>query len=130
MEGEIPSHHANRSRSPKSARICLTGNHSWPPGALPQLTLYNGSLLNGVVTVAPPPSSILDSFFAFPTAFGGGVRVGFSAGFGSSSGHGAVLAGEGPGAGSVVAPFDAVTFAALTTFAPFGLFNGGVFVAG
>jgi hypothetical protein len=92
------------------------------------LIFPNGSLLNGVVTVSPPPSYILDSFFAIPLSFGGGVRVGFSAGFGSSNGDGAVLAGAGPGGGSEVAPFDAVTFQALGAFfAPFGAGNTGVF---
>jgi hypothetical protein len=102
------------------------------PGALPQLTMYDGSQLNGVVAVAPPPSSVLDSFFAFPTSFTGGVRVGFSSGYGPSNGDGAVLAVPGPGGAAAVDPFDAVTFAALSAFSvtPLGSFNGGLFVAG
>jgi hypothetical protein len=102
------------------------------PGALPQMTLYNGSLLNGVLTVAPPPNAILDSFFPFPTSLTGGVRVGFSSGYGPSNGDGAVLAVPGPGFSSQVEPFDAVTSVALNavSVAPLTGFNGGLFVAG
>jgi hypothetical protein len=93
--------------------------------------MYDGSQLNGVFNV-PPPSSVLDSFFAFPTNFAGGVRVGFSSGYGPSNGDGSILAVPGPGGAAVVEPFDAVTLQALSAFsvAPLGGFAGGLFVAG
>jgi hypothetical protein len=84
------------------------------------------------------PGAVLDSFYALPlpstggignvTAQNvfGGVRVGFSAPYGSSRDP-AILTAAGP----EVASFDAVTVQHLGAFfAPFGGFAGGLFIAG
>jgi hypothetical protein len=105
------------------------------PGGGPQVVVINGASLgqlqsNGQIA----PAALLDSFFALPSGFTGGVRVGYSAAFGTSSGSTtgpAVLTGAGPGAGPEVAIFGGGTFASLSNF--FALppgFAGGLFVAG
>ena len=94
--------------------------------------MVNGSQLGQVQQNGQIASSaVLDSFNAFSSTFGsGGVRVGFSAAYGSS-GTPAILTGAGPGGSPQVAPFDGATFAALSNFFAFAqTFTGGVFVAG
>jgi hypothetical protein len=73
---------------------------------------------------------VLDTITAIPGAFTGGVRIGFSAAYGSG-GKPTILTVAGPGGGPQVAPFDGATFAALSNFfaLPRG-FTGGLFIAG
>jgi hypothetical protein len=73
--------------------------------------------------------SMLQSFFAMPAAFLGGVRVGsFSA---SEAGRAAILAGAGPGGGPQVNAFAGDTLAMLDSFFAFdSSFTGGVFMGG
>jgi len=88
-------------------------------GGGPQVSIFSGA--NGVLR---------NSFFALPSNFAGGVRVGFSAAAGAAQ-RPAILATAGPGGGPQVSLFDGATVALLDSFfAPFGNFSGGLFVAG
>ena len=60
-------------------------------------------------------------------AFSGGVRV--AAGDVDGDGYADIIVGSGPGGGSTVRIFSGATHAELRTFAPYGGFVGGVFVA-
>ncbi len=74
-------------------------------------------------------ASLLQSFFALPPTFTGGVRVG--AFISASTGRADILAGAGPGGGPQVTAFDGVSLAALDSFFAFDPgFTGGVFVGG
>ena len=78
-------------------------------GGGPQVEVVSAQLpilaVNGQVTT----NTLLGSFFALPTSFTGGVRVGFSAAF-SSNGQPAILTAAGPGGGPEVGVFDGSTF--------------------
>jgi hypothetical protein len=100
------------------------------PGGSPQVLVINGALVgqtqsNGQIA----NNAVLSNFLALPSGFSGGVRVGFSASFGSG-GTPAILTGAGPGGGAEVAPFNALTFQSLTNFFAFPGFTNGLFVAG
>jgi len=82
--------------------------------------------MNGQVTT----TTLLDSFYALPSSFTGGVRVGFSEAFGSS-GQPAILTAAGPGGSPEVNFFNALTGQSLSAF--FALppgFTGGLFITG
>jgi hypothetical protein len=108
-----------------SGQFVLVGGAG--PGAAPQVGFFAGSQLQGFAGVAPPSSAMLASFYPFPITFTGGVEVGFSAGYGSD---GAILVTPGSGGGPEVAPFDAVSFQALSAFFAASANSGGMFVAG
>lgn len=71
---------------------------------------------------------LLHSFFAFPSTFAGGVRVGFFD-F-NNDGTVEVIVGAGPGGGPHVRVFDLSTQSVIGSFLPYPTFLGGVFVAG
>jgi hypothetical protein len=100
-------------------------------GGGPQVEIINGSLLtmlqtNGQIANA----AVLSSFFARVANQQTGIPVGFTESYGSS-GHPAILTGEGFGGGQQVIPFDSITGQALAPLigSPFG-FLGGLFVSG
>ncbi len=72
--------------------------------------------------------TLLRDFFAFPTTFGGGVRV--SAGDLNGDGLADIIAGAGPGGLSEVKAFSGASLQVFQDFFAFGTeFTGGVFVA-
>jgi hypothetical protein len=101
------------------------------PGGGPQVLAINGSQLsqlqsNGQIA----NSAILDSFFALPSGFTGGVRVGFDSNFGTPS-RAAILIMAGPGGSPEGNIFDALTQKSVAAF--FFLpasFTGGAFISG
>jgi predicted outer membrane repeat protein len=101
------------------------------PGGGPEVIAVNGSQLtnlqsNGQIT----NSALLDNFFAMPSGFMGGVRVGFDATFGSTP-RAAILTAAGPSGSPEVNVFDALSQKSLVAF--FFLpasFAGGAFVSG
>jgi hypothetical protein len=86
-------------------------------GGGPQVTVFDGA------------SDIeLASFYALPSTFTGGVRVGYSS---NANGREALLATAGPGGGPQATVFDGQTHAELDSFfAGDPTFSGGLFVAG
>jgi hypothetical protein len=85
----------------------------------PQVRVFSG--VNG---------TRLASFFAFPTSFTGGVRVGSTDV--NADGHDDIIAAAGPGSiGPQVKVFSGETFAELDTFVAFdSTFTGGISVSG
>jgi hypothetical protein len=82
----------------------------------PQVVVVDGAQASQTASYGQiAASAVLDDFFALPSGFTGGVRVGFSAAYGSS-GTPAILTGAGPGGGPEVAVFDGSTFQALSNF--------------
>ena len=71
---------------------------------------------------------LLHSFFAFPSSFAGGVRVGYFD-F-NRDGDVGIIAGTGPGVSPQVKVFDPSTESVIGSFLPYPNFQGGVFVAG
>jgi hypothetical protein len=101
------------------------------PGGGPQVLVVNGVGIDQLASNGQiAGSAVLDSFYALSGGFGGGVRVGFGAAYGSS-GTPAILTGAGPSGGPQVAVFDGSTFQNLSNFfaLPQG-FSGGLFIAG
>jgi len=87
-------------------------------GGGPQVAVYSG-----------PTQALLASFFALPSRFTGGVRVGAVTGAPGSRAN--VVVGAGPGASPQVTVFDTSTLNALSSFfANSPQFTNGVFVAG
>jgi hypothetical protein len=87
-------------------------------GGGPHVSVFDGR--NGTV---------LHSFFAYPTGFTGGVRVG--AADLTGDGHADVIAGAGPGGGPHVRVFDARTLQPVTDVLAYDPgFQGGIFVGG
>jgi hypothetical protein len=100
-------------------------------GGGPQVEVINGSQLNLLQMDGEiAPAAVLSSFFARVTNQQTGIPVGFAASYGSS-GHPAILTGEGFGGGQQVIPFDSISGQALAPLlgSPFG-FLGGLFVSG
>jgi hypothetical protein len=100
------------------------------PGGGPQVIAVNGSQLtqlqsNGQIA----NSAVLDSFFAMPTGFAGGVRVGFDAAFGMTP-RPAILTAAGPGGSPELNVFDPVTQKSIDAyfFLPQS-FTGGAFAS-
>lgn len=92
------------------------------PAAAPRVNVYTGA-----------DGSLLQSFFAYNSAFGGGVRVAVADVDGD--GRMEIITGAGPGGGPHVRVFDGRTGQALNdafdSFYAFGPnFSGGVFVGG
>jgi len=88
-------------------------------GGGPQVSIFDANGFGG-----------LGSFFALPSTFTGGVRVGISRNF-NANGRINIIAGAGPGGGPQVAAFDASTLTALGAFFAYpASFTGGVFVRG
>jgi hypothetical protein len=74
-------------------------------------------------------AALLESFFAFPTSFSGGVRVG--AADVNGDGKADIIAGAGPGALPEVSVFSGANLALLQSFFAFPTsFGGGVYVSG
>jgi hypothetical protein len=90
-------------------------------GTLLQMLMSNGQIAN---------SALLASFFAFPSSFTGGVRLGFNGDFGANR-KPAILTAAGRGASPEVAAFDPLSQQVLSAFfaLPVG-FTGGSFIAG
>jgi hypothetical protein len=100
-------------------------------GLGPLVEILNGSQLTSVQGNGQIRSGgVLSSFFALPSSFAGGVRVGFNGAFGSS-GKAAILTAAGPGAGPEATAFDGMSSQALSAFyaLPAG-FSGGLFISG
>jgi CSLREA domain-containing protein len=96
-----------------------------------QVIAINGSQLTQLQSSGQiANSALLDSFFALPTSFLGGARVGFNGAF-VSSGRSAILTAAGPGGTPQVNVFDALSQKSLAAFffLPLG-FTGGAFVSG
>lgn len=105
---------AGRIDSSPNARIIVGAD----AGGGPNVKVFNGL-----------DATLLSSFFAYDSAFTGGVRVG--AGDVTGSGQAAILTGAGPGAGPHVKAFDAQSLVVLDSFFAYDpVFNGGLFVAG
>src|SRR5207249_2101334 len=86
-------------------------------GGGPNVTVFSGV-----------DDSLLQSFFALPETFLGGVRVGS---FITNTGRAAILTGAGPGGTPQVTAFDGVSLKELDSFFAFDPgFTGGVFVGG
>ncbi len=86
-------------------------------GGGPQIAVYDGQT-----------RQMLASFYALPSLFTGGVRVGATT---DGGGHARLLAAAGPGAGPQLAMFDGLTLAQLEDFyAVEPAFRGGLFTAG
>jgi serralysin len=84
------------------------------PGTMPQVTVFDGRGL-----------TLLESFFAFPTAFHGGVRVG--AVDVNGDGRADIRVASGPGTTPQVSTFDGSTLALLGSFFAYDpTFKGGV----
>jgi hypothetical protein len=97
----------------------------------PQVEVINGSQLTALQADGEiAPAAVLSSFYARVVNQRTGIPVGFAASYGSS-GHPAILTGEGFGGGQEVIPFDSITGRALAPLigSPFG-FLGGLFVSG
>jgi hypothetical protein len=86
-------------------------------GGGPLVTVFNGA-----------DTTELGRFFALPTNFTGGVRVGYT---GQFQGRPAILAVAGPGGGPQTTAFDGGTLQVLDSFFAFApAFRGGAFVGG
>jgi hypothetical protein len=101
------------------------------PGGGPEVIAVNGSQLTNLQSNGQiANSALLDNFFALPSGFMGGVRVGFDATFGSTP-RAAILTAAGPSGSPEVNVFDALSQKSLVAF--FFLpasFAGGAFVSG
>ncbi len=92
--------------------ICGAGQ-----GGGPEVTVFDGN--NG---------ASLAAFFAFPSSFTGGVRVGYSSNFESRPG---ILTVAGPGGGPELNVIDGLSQQSLDAFFAFApAFGGGVYVGG
>jgi hypothetical protein len=86
-------------------------------GGGPQVTVFDGA-----------NQAELASFYALPSVFTGGVRVGFSS---DAVGRPAILTAAGPGGGPQTTLFDGQSQALLGSFFAFApTYAGGLFVAG
>jgi hypothetical protein len=100
-------------------------------GGGPQVELLSGTMLNQLQGNGQIANSAqLLSFFAMPSTFTGGVRVGYNGAFGSS-GKAAILATAGPSGSPEAEAFDALSQQTLSAFfaLPTG-FTGGLFISG
>lgn len=89
------------------------------PGGGPRVQVFDG---------ATNFTTVLKDFFAFNTAFRGGVSV--TGGDFNSDGYADIAVGAGPGGGPMVSIFDGQTGATLNSFWAFdSAFSGGVTVA-
>jgi hypothetical protein len=92
-------------------------------GGGPNVSIFS---IPSVIPVAT--FSLVQSFFAFNPAFGGGVTV--AAGDLNVQGFDDIIVGAGPGGGPQVSVFNGVTGAMLNSFFAFNpAFDGGVYVA-
>jgi hypothetical protein len=110
---------ANYTLLVAGGRAILTGADA---GGAPHVRRFNAS--DGGV----PPSGALNSFFAFPPWFTGGVRVAE----GDINGDGVpdLITGAGPGGTPTVSVFDGATGTLVSSFFAYELtFTGGVYVA-
>ena len=85
------------------------------PGGGPHVEVFNS------ITGVP-----LASFFAYDSAFSGGVRV--AAGDVTSDGVADLIVAPGPGQALQIQYYNGTDFTLLSSDSPFGNFNGGVFV--
>jgi hypothetical protein len=86
------------------------------PGGGPHVKVYDGAR-----------AAILREFFAYDSAFRGGVALGISDA--NDDGTPDIVAGPGPGGGPIVKVYDGRTFAEGAGLAPFDPnFRGGIFV--
>jgi hypothetical protein len=93
-------------------------------GGGPEVNVFSGA---GIPAGSGMPPSLY-AFYALPTQFTGGVRVGYSSNF---EGAASILTVAGPGGGPQVSIFDGLTQAELDTFYAFSpTFGGGVYVSG
>ncbi len=93
-------------------------------GGGPEVNVFNGATI-GFNSPAPPS---LYAFYALPSQFTGGVRVGYSSDY---KGHASILSVAGPGGGPQTTVFDGLTQAELDSFYAFpSTFGGGVYVGG
>jgi hypothetical protein len=93
-------------------------------GGGPEVNVFNGA---GISAGSGTPPSLY-AFYALPSQFTGGVRVGYSSAF---EGHEAILSVAGPGGGPQLSIFDGATMSDLDSFYAFApTFGGGVYVGG
>jgi hypothetical protein len=73
-------------------------------------------------------NAIISEFYAYEATFSGGVQVAVADV--NKDGRYEIITTPGPGRTAEVRAFDGATGAFLSTFAPYGSFNGGAFAAG